>query len=206
MDKGQLKAIEMQLAGQVQEQMSEFVEVLQLSASPLNPEQVVSSTAVSAESHENQATPEEAETLATQRQLSGLTTVVADEVVIEEDRSKLYEKFVREGRDLDDPKLKNNERQLLDILEDIEPAAKSQTMSEQNPSRNLVTPQSAPVVNIDFDESMLLELDEEDDEDFDEQSYEDDEEQSEDSEETEDELLALKETDPGYFRSIVTKI
>jgi len=125
-----------------------------------------------------------------------------DEVVREANKGKTYENLLLKGNRLGSSEKEKQQKQILEILNEVEHGeelAKNQTLkSISNPS---------PVPNTEFDEKFFAAL--KDEAEFDEESQSDGQDEEDDDNENEgdgEDSPSLKETNPGYFKTILTKI
>lgn len=121
----------------------------------------------------------------------------SDEIVRETSKGKSYEKLLFQGNKTE---TKGKEQQLLEILNEVEGG---EELSQKGTLKSLHNP--APVPNTEFDEKFLEALDEELESD-EESEFEGDGDEKGDDEGDEEDTSSVKETNPGYFKSILTKI
>lgn len=194
MDKANLKNIEIHLSEKVQTSLIEALKYLK-STGKLTPNQLVTLEQIAAENGEgsgrdafkNKKAPEK-----------GSAKQVGDsqhsQVVRDSDRARVYSRLLSEGGRKQG---KAMEQKLFAILNEVQHA---EAQGKSNP---------APVPNTEFDEKFFAKPHEElnAQEEGDAPQEDDDDDQAGDEENNEEgESLSLKETDPGYFKSLLVII
>lgn len=196
MDSNQLKTIEIQLANQLRDNFAEFTKGVQVSSAHAN----MAGLVVAEVPTEEHGEPQSSEKHEAQdgKPKATKAEVEKDEVVLEKHQGKSYEKLLRDGTERTTPKAK--EEQLFSILDEVE----QPVINDDSAQATLqAMARTVPVVQAEFDADMLFEYLDEEEEAEDSESSEDS--SDEDLYEDEDDV-SVKETNPGYYASLVTKI
>lgn len=197
MDKVALTTIELHLAEQVQENLAQFAK--SLSSGLTTPEMEVIESAELGNGIAGDSDAAQTELPQTEPKAAKLGDEERSSILRDPHHAKNYEKLLLEGKD-------NNENthaeHALDILNEVAPQLAATKQSTFAP----VPLMTASLVNTEFDEELFLEP-EENQEGYEEEDS-DDEEDCENDEfpAADDDLQSLKETNPGYFRSMLVKI
>lgn len=193
MEKMDVKNVEIHLSEKVQANLIEALRHLK-ARGDITPEQLVKLQQVAADKKDAKG-QNTAENKADAKKAApkNLGDSQNSKVVREADQAKVYEKLVQKGNR---PSDQNQEQKLMAILNEVEHG--------ENIRAAMHSP--APVPSNEFDEKFLAKLEEELEFDEEEHGEEGDDEDGDDDASDDGDDLSMKDTDPGYFKSLLVKI